>query len=77
MPITNRSRAIGAMRAHHSLHPHAPSQHLQAARAEPSRHTHTVSLSLSPAGGRAINNHQSASPVFTPFYPSFELSRRL
>ena len=29
-------------------------------------HTHSLSLVIFPAGGRAINNCQSASPIFTP-----------
>jgi len=45
-----------------------------------SRHTHTFSPLLSlPAGGRAINNRQSAFPVFTRIALTFafELSRGL
>jgi len=42
-------------------------------------HTHTLSLSLSlplSAGGRAINNRQSATPVFTlSFLPILSNSR--
>ena len=58
-PLRTPSCAVGATCAHRSLRLHVPHTHT---------HTHTLSLSLSlslspsSAGGRAINNHQSASP---------------
>ena len=65
--FTLRSRALLRLK-YYALHESRCHAHHQTARAEPHTHTHThthtLSLSLSsPAGGRAINNRQSASPL--------------
>ena len=60
-PLRILSSAVGATRAHHSLHRLISSCLARAVHAEPSRIPHAHAL----ASGRATNNRQSATPTYS------------